>query len=169
MVDRTCLLSNRQLKAFWQRGSLAHRYGCEAGSNNPVMNAVVDVLACFQLNRRQIQVLSLGCGETTFKVDDQRARGGFLHWWNVIQAAMRAQSLNSLGQAYLLVGKDHVLRLDAPESPRPIALDDHRRAKEELPAMARSLVEGAGREMERVFFADLADRYEPCAAVTQAA
>jgi len=61
-----------------------------------------------------------------------------------------AQSLNALGQAYLLVRKDHVLRLDAPESPRPIALDDHRRAKEELPAMARSLVEGAGREVERM-------------------
>jgi type I site-specific restriction endonuclease len=69
---------------------------------------------------------------------------------------------------YLLVGKDHVLRLDAPESPRPIELDDHRRAKEELPAMARSLVEGAGRGVERVFFADLADRYEPCAANTRA-
>jgi len=87
---------------------------------------------------------------------------GFLHWWNMIQAAMRAQSLNALGQAYLLVGKDHVLRLDAPESPRPIALDDHRRAKEELPAMARSLVDGAGREVERVFFADPADPYEAC-------
>jgi hypothetical protein len=131
-------------------------------ANNPVMNALVDALACFELDRRQIQILSLGCGETTFKVDDDRAKGGLLHWWNVIQAAMRAQSLNSLGQAYLLVGKDHVLRLDAPESPRPIALDDHRRAREELPAMARSLVEGAGREVARVFFTDLADSYEPC-------
>jgi patatin-like phospholipase/acyl hydrolase len=131
-------------------------------ANNPIMNAVVDTLACFDIDRGQIHVLSLGCGETSFKVDDQRARGGLLHWWNVIQASMRAQSLNALGQAYLLVGKDHVLRLDAPESPRPIALDDHRRASEELPGMARSLVEAAGREVQRAFFGDLAAPYVPC-------
>ena len=70
---------------------------------------------------------------------------------------MRAQSLNALGQAYLLLGKNRVIRVDAPESANPIALDDFRRAKEELPNMARSLVEGAAREIERVFLADTAD------------
>jgi predicted acylesterase/phospholipase RssA len=131
-------------------------------ANNPIMNAVVDALACFDLPRRQLHLLSLGCGETTFKVDDQRAKGGLLHWWNVIQATMRAQSLNVLGQAYLLIGKDQVLRLDAPETPRPIALDDHARAKDELPAMARSLVEAAGRDVQRAFLSDLAQPYQPC-------
>jgi patatin-like phospholipase/acyl hydrolase len=131
-------------------------------ANNPIMNALVDALACFDLSRRQVHVLSLGCGETSFKVDDRRAKGGLLHWWNVIQASMRAQSLNALGQTYLLVGKDQVLRLDAPANPRPIALDDHRRAKEELPVMARALVEAAGREVQRAFFADLAEPYTPC-------
>src|SRR5262249_53784924 len=113
-------------------------------ANNPIMNAVVDALACFEISRRQIHVLSLGCGETTFQVADHGAKCGLLHWWNVIQASMPAQSLNALGQAYLLVGKDQVLRLDAPETPRPIALDDHVRAREELPAMARALIEAAG-------------------------
>lgn len=131
-------------------------------ANNPVMNGLVDALACFALERRQVRILSLGCGETAFTVDDRRARGGFLHWWNVIQAAMRAQSLNALGQAYLLVGKDQVLRLDAPAAGRPIALDDYVRAREELPGMARSLVEAAGREIERMFLHDKADEYEPC-------
>ena len=131
-------------------------------ANNPVMNGLVDALACFALERRQVRILSLGCGETAFTVDDRRARGGFMHWWNVIQAAMRAQSLNALGQAYLLVGKDQVLRLDAPAAGRPIALDDYVRAREELPGMARSLVEAAGREIERMFLHDKADEYEPC-------
>jgi uncharacterized protein len=45
-------------------------------ANNPAMNAVVDALACYDIDRRQIQVLSLGCGERTFKVDDKLARGG---------------------------------------------------------------------------------------------
>ena len=131
-------------------------------ANNPIMNAVVDALACFDLDRRQIQVLSLGCGETQYRVTPQRASGGLFQWRDVIRAAMRAQSLNSLGQAYLLLGKDHVMRIDAPESANPIALDDYVRAKEELPNMARSLVEGAGREIKRVFLAAPADAYVPC-------
>jgi len=131
-------------------------------ANNPVMNAVVDTLACFDLDRRQVQVLSLGCGETQYRVTPQRAVGGLFQWRDVIRAAMRAQSLNALGQAYLLLGKDRVMRVDAPESPNPIALDDYLRAKEELPNMARSLVEGAGREIERVFFVTAADAYTPC-------
>jgi uncharacterized protein len=74
---------------------------------------------------------------------------------------MRAQSLNALGQAYLLLGKNRVIRIDAPESANLIAFDDFRRAKEELPNMARSLVEDVAREIERVFFADTADAYTP--------
>ena len=32
-------------------------------ANNPTMNALVDALACFKVDRRQIHILSLGCGE----------------------------------------------------------------------------------------------------------
>lgn len=131
-------------------------------ANNPIMNALVDALACYDIDRAQIQILSLGCGETAFKVDDRMSRGGMLQWRGVIAAAMRAQSLNALGQSYLLVGKDRVMRVDAPESPNPIALDDHHRAGQELPAMARSLVEGAGREIDRAFFGDAVDPFIPC-------
>jgi uncharacterized protein len=130
-------------------------------ANNPTMNALVDALACFDIDRRQVQILSLGCGETSFKVDDAKVHGGLFHWRKVIKATMRAQSLNALGQAYLLVGKDQVMRIDAPESPHAIALDDYRRARDELPNMARSLVEGAGREIARAFLAEQVDTYTP--------
>ena len=131
-------------------------------ANNPVMNALTDALACFDLDRRQIRILSLGCGETSFRVEGRRAKGGLLQWRNVFDAAMRAQSLNALGQAYLLIGKDQVMRIDAPESPNRILMDDYLRAREELPAMARSLVAGAGREISRLFLADVAEPYIPC-------
>lgn len=130
-------------------------------ANNPVMNALVDALTCFDLDRGQIQILSLGCGETAFSVSSAMAKGGLLHWYNAIRAAMRAQSRNALGQAYLLVGKDRVLRLDAPETINPIPLDDHRRAAKELPHMARSLVEASGREVQRVFLETAAEPYSP--------
>jgi uncharacterized protein len=132
-------------------------------ANNPIINALVDALACFEIERGQIQILSLGCGETQYRVTPRRAAGGVFQWRDVIRAAMRAQSHNALGQAYLLLGKDRVMRIDAPESPNPIALDDYLRAKEELPNMARSLVEGAGREVERVFLGSPAEIYTPCA------
>lgn len=130
-------------------------------ANNPVMNALVDALTCFELERRQVRILSLGCGETAFEISDAKARGGLLHWWNVYWAAMRAQSKNALGQAYLLVGKDQVIRIDAPESRNSIDLDDYPRAKDELPHMARSLVEAGGAEIRRLFLQEKTDQYVP--------
>jgi patatin-like phospholipase/acyl hydrolase len=130
-------------------------------ANTPVMNAVTEALSCFDIERHQIQILSLGCGETSFKVDAARATGGLVSWRNGIRAAMRAQSLNALGQAGLLVGKENLIRIDAPETPNPIDMDDHRRAKAELPAMARSLVEASGHRVEQVFLHDLAQPYQP--------
>ena len=133
-------------------------------ANNPIMNALVDALACHDLRRRQVRILSLGCGETTFAVGDARAKGGLIHWSDIFFAALRAQSLNALGQAYLLIGKDQVLRLDAPQNPNPIGLDDFNRARQELPHMARSLVEAAGHRVSTVFFATPAQVYHPCPA-----
>lgn len=130
-------------------------------ANNPVMNALVDALTCYDLDRSQVQILSLGCGETTFKVSRSLARGGKLQWRGVITAAMKAQSHNALGQAYLLVGKENVTRIDAPETPLPIALDDFPRAKAELPDMARSLVEAAGRDIARLYLSSEAEPYRP--------
>jgi len=66
-------------------------------------------------------------------------------------AAARAQSRNALGQAYLLVGKNNVTRIDMPENDAPIALDDVQRSIRELPMVARSLVEGTGHHIQRVF------------------
>ena len=131
-------------------------------ANTPITNALIHAMPCFDKKKKKIQILSLGCGETMFKVDERKAVGGMLQWRDVFSAAMRAQSLNALGQAYLLVGKNNVLRIDAPETPSPIALDDYRRAKNELPAMARSLVEASGHHVEQLFLHSKADAYEPC-------
>jgi patatin-like phospholipase/acyl hydrolase len=130
-------------------------------ANNPIMNAVSDALSCFALDRRQIQILSIGCGETSFSVTRKLAFGGLISWREVIKAAMRAQSRNALGQAYLLVGKDQVMRLDSPESATPIELDDYGRACNELPPMARSLIEASGQEIARMYFHSPAEQFRP--------
>ena len=130
-------------------------------ANNPVMNAIVDALACYDIERRQIQVLSIGCGETVHRVTPSMKTAGMWGWRFVIQAAIRAQSKNALGQAFLLLGKDNVLRLDAPESSRSIKLDDYTRASADLPPMANSLVEAAGQQVASQFFRDVAQPYAP--------
>lgn len=135
-------------------------------ANNPVMNAIVDALSCFDVERRSVKVLSLGCGETVHKVNPGMANGGFFQWRKVIQPAVRAQSRNALGQAFLLLGKDNVVRVDAPESEKPVPLDDHARACSELPNMARALAEANG---HLVFERYLSDQVEPFSSVFNAA
>ncbi|WP_158927354.1 CBASS cGAMP-activated phospholipase [Acidisphaera sp. S103] len=130
-------------------------------ANNPIMNAVTDALACYDVDRSQVRVLSLGCGETSFRVDPVKAVGGMFQWKGAILAAMRAQSLNALGQTFMLIGKENVVRLDAPETPTPIQLDGHQRAKVELPAMARALVEGSGHLVESLFLTETVAPYVP--------
>lgn len=133
-------------------------------ANNPIMNAVVDTLACFDVPRENLRILSLGTGEATFRLNARARNGGARHWafLRAFEAAARAQSKNALGQAYLLVGKNNVLRIDPPESDRAISLDDTHRALRELPLVARSLVESSGHQVESVFLRSRADPFVRC-------
>jgi patatin-like phospholipase/acyl hydrolase len=131
-------------------------------ANNPIMIGLVDALACFGIERRQVYILSLGSGESSFRVSDRQSSGGMIQWRNALDGAMRAQSLNAMGQAYLLVGKDHVLRLDAPKTPNPIEMDDSDRAIAEMPDMARALVESAGHRINDLFLETTVEPYSPC-------
>jgi patatin-like phospholipase/acyl hydrolase len=132
-------------------------------ANNPVMNALVDALACFDVSRENIRILSIGTGESVFSVDEKIRRGGIKKWaLRIFSAAARAQSRNALGQAYLLVGKNNVVRVDVPESNSAIEMDDVRRSVDELPLVARSLVEGAGHHIQTVFLQDKVDHFTRC-------
>ena len=133
-------------------------------ANNPVMNALVDALACFDIALGDVRILSLGTGQSTFTVDERARNGGIKDWafLRSYYAAARAQSHNALGQAYLLVGKNNVSRIDVPESDAPIAMDDVQRSVRELPTVARSLVEGAGHHIERLFLNVAVEKFIRC-------
>lgn len=131
-------------------------------ANNPVMVGLVDALTCFDIDRRQVRILSLGTGQTRFRTGRRLNVGGRLFWAKgFYEAAMRAQSHNALGQAYLLVGRDQVLRLDAPEASTWIDMDDVAQAITELPGVARSLVDGAGQQVVRDFLSIGSERVAP--------
>jgi patatin-like phospholipase/acyl hydrolase len=124
-------------------------------ANNPVMIGLVDTLSCYDVDRRQIEILSLGCGEVQLEISDkQLKRGGLLHWRNIISAAMRLASQNALGQAGLLIGRDKILRIDALPMAEAIELDDFERSIAELPLMATQLAERFEQDVAvRFFFA----------------
>ncbi len=122
-------------------------------ANNPIMNALVDAVACFDVPMENIRILSIGTGEGTFSLSERAQNGGLKDWAIALPflAAFRAQSKNALGQASLLAGKDNVVRIDVPESAQQIELDDVTRAVRELPLIARALVEGSGHYVKSIF------------------
>lgn len=134
-------------------------------ANNPIMNALVDVLACYDVPRENIRILSIGTGDETVKLAKRQLDGGKLAWGVsnkvplLFRLASRAQSKNALGQAYLLVGKPNVLRVDMDEREQHMDLDDVRRAKQELPNFARAQAEANGLLVKQLFLDTPADAY----------
>ncbi|TCA66479.1 CBASS cGAMP-activated phospholipase [Rhizobium leguminosarum] len=137
-------------------------------ANNPIMNALVDVLACYDIPRENIRILSIGTGEEALKLKDKQLNGGVNGWGislgvsPLFKIAAKAQSKNALGQAYLLVGKNNVIRVDVPEHDQLIALDDFRRSLIDLPRAARAQADASGHYIESVFLADKVDPFTPC-------
>lgn len=124
-------------------------------ANNPVMIGVVDALTCYRIDRRQMRVLSLGTGRTRMRTTKRIRAGGRLQWAkHFVDAALAAQSHNALGQAYLLLGRDHVTRLDGPETENPMEMDDVRRSIAELPGIADAVLEAGHKQVARVFLAE---------------
>lgn len=130
-------------------------------ANNPIMTALVDALACYQIERHAISILSLGCAEWEFAfTKGQVSRGGVWHWKEIISSAMRLQSQNALGQAGLLVGRERLLRVDGPPmKSNPIALDDYERAVNELPAIAEQVVD-QNRVRLKEFFSEVRPAFD---------
>jgi predicted acylesterase/phospholipase RssA len=131
-------------------------------ANNPAMLAVIEALICFDIDRDQIDLLSIGCGEDPYVVSQaQMGAGGKLAWSDVIFAAMRLQSLSAINQARLLLGPPSVHRIDPPPNPKPILLDDFRRSLDELVPAAKAAVDKQGERIAVSFLSAPAEPYDP--------
>jgi uncharacterized protein len=138
-------------------------------ANNPVMIAVVDALACFDIPPENIRVLSIGTGDSLLSTASRRNAG--LAGWIlpdgggpplVFRAAVKAQSHNAIGQAGLLIGRHNLVRIDPFEGKFPIEMDDASRAIRELPEVARSLAESSGHRVAELFFGEAVDPFVKC-------
>ena len=116
-------------RMFWDGGLFA---------NNPIMMAVVDTLACYDVPRRKVKVLSIGCATDKPIMSKKHLTAGQWGWRSAVSIASSLQSHDAVGQARLLVGGDRVLRIDGQTS-EPIEMDDYHAAKSALPDVARRL------------------------------
>lgn len=131
-------------------------------ANNPVMIALTEALTSFDIQRSQVQILSIGCGDDPYSVTGLKiAWGGMLPWQDIIYGAMRLQSQNALGQAGLLIGPERLIRIDVPKEIPKIELDDWRAAVTMLPAPASSAVDTLGDRIASAFLAEPAAPYIP--------
>ncbi len=104
-------------------------------ANNPIMIGVADALACYDLQREQLKVLSLGCGAVRQEMTWLRRKlGGLATWATLILEAMEIQSHNVVGQARLTCGGDRVLRINPPLK-EEIALWDWEKSRADLPSL----------------------------------
>ena len=114
-------------------------------ANNPIMVGLVEALSSFKTKRNNIVILSIGCGKDPYTINRlQRWVGGKLTWTNIIFAAMHFQSMNALGQAGLLIGRDQIIRLAPPPLVEKSTLMTGRKprqfCREKLPALWLSTV-----------------------------
>lgn len=124
-------------------------------ANNPIMAAVVDALSAYEIEREQIEILSIGAGNPGFEIGRLAARGGLWSWRFVINAAIYLTTDNALAQAMLLLGPERVLRLEPDHADGKIALDDWNGAVTVLPQKAKEHFNAAEAPL-RTFFGDRA-------------
>ena len=131
-------------------------------ANNPVLVGLTEALTAFDVSRDRIRILSIGCGTAPHRIGRwQRRLGGMWSWRKIVSGAMHYQSQAALGQARLLIGAERVTRIEPPVTPSPIALDDWRRARAELPGAAAPAVDALGTEVLGWFLDHSPDPYRP--------
>ena len=131
-------------------------------ANNPIMVGIADALACFDIRREQIRVLSLGCLRDRFELGwARRHLGGMFFWRSAIFESMHLGSHNAVGQARLIIGGDRVFRVDAPAVRPKIEMWDWSRSKKEIPEMGRTLFTEWGERVRTAFLAEPASAYDP--------
>ena len=149
-------------KPFKDRGYIFVDGGVWA--NNPCMIGLVEALSSFNVQRENIKILSIGCGEVPYIVKNKMiTKGGIWHWRKIIKGAMRLQSMNAIGQAGLLIGRNNILRVDVPDNvqEKNIELDDWKNSKELLPIAAEKSFLKFGKEIKNEFLYKPTSPYKP--------
>jgi hypothetical protein len=128
-------------------------------ANNPTGNAVVEATGILDIDRSQIRVLSVGCTCTAQSFTMRNA--GMFGWRKkALAASFSGQSFGSMGTAAVLVGHQHIQRIDPTVEDGKFSLEDSR-----LIAELEGLASECGREelpkFQETFDHGVAPRFQP--------
>jgi uncharacterized protein len=126
-------------------------------ANNPIMAAIVDTLSAYDVAREQIQIFSIGTGNSPYDIGAFALRGGLFRWKEIIKGAMFLTTDNAQAQACLLLGPENILRLEPKGTAAEIDVDDWRAAITQLPSLAKFDYETNRARIESLF----TDKVEP--------
>lgn len=107
-------------------------------ANNPIMAAVIDALSAYDITREQIEIFSIGTGNTPYEISKFAVRGGLFQWKDIVKGAMFLTTDNAQAQAVLLLGPERILRLEPEGEDAAIELDDWRAAVDRLVPLAEA-------------------------------
>lgn len=139
-----------QFEAVSQGGYMMLDGGIAA--NDPVLVGVVDALSCYEIERRQVEVLSIGCQTRRANAHETLEKAGRIQWMRrAVEVANQILSIQSQGQAGLLIGKDHLIRINPSEENRAIEMDDWETAGKLLPDMAKRTADAEWDRVEEFF------------------
>lgn len=128
-------------------------------ANNPVMIGLVEALSSYDLDRANIEILSLSCGDVDIPFSKgQIFKGGLLHWRDIIKAAMHLAGQNATGQAGLLIGRNNLVRIKPPEVFARLAMDDFDAVLDNVDEAVSQTIDKHDSELDR-FFCDLRPAY----------
>lgn len=140
MID--VALATTAAPTFFQPHATADYVLLDGGliANNPVMVALVDALSCFDIDRRQVRILSIGTGAKRPLISDEQMTGGRAAWRTIHDSFIYYADKNANGQAGLLIGRDQMVRVTPDGVGAEIDMTDAGKALERLPIAADAAI-----------------------------
>ena len=105
-------------------------------ANNPINVAVTEALSCFDIEPKQLRILSIGTGNKPFDISLREARRGLWNWKSAITGAMHLSTENAASQVALFIGDDKVVRIEPEHQISDIEMDDWCEAVKHTPDAA---------------------------------
>lgn len=114
-------------------------------ANNPAMVAVVDAVTAYNVPPQNIRMLSIGTGARAPTLRRRHLSwGGLVSWMmdgTLIESFMHYSGLNAQGQAWLMIGRDRMVRLEPEGEDAAVHLTDYAAARGRLVPAGRHAAE----------------------------
>lgn len=127
-------------------------------ANNPILVAVTEALATYEISPNQLEILSIGTGNQPYNISLKQARGGLWQWRGAISGAVSLSTDNASAQVGLMVGADRILRIEPEAQVANIEMDDWTEAVRHLPDAATTSFSENRSQMTHLFENEVSDR-----------